>query len=332
MIYSTAYPIYYTIKVETLNKIEYNIKHNNKEIYKGVLYPIDLKPLQIDISPILREYLDTNYENKISNNTKIVNDVNKIAEFTVSNTEDEDDHKTIIVKYDYNYDYITELPNTDYINEPILQEVDSRQHLFICGYSIDSNYSYGYAINNTNIIKNDLKPIMATSMINLNLRDLNLRAGDNLHIKYYKENKIFKEFIYKVIGQCKNRYVIHYVNTKGGLDSLICSGKSEIRYSGKNTEVEYNDSYTDRKQFSNLPIVSRVTKGYSLNTGIIPDDRAELIYNLMDSPKIWVEDLETNTITAGMITDKSKVVKNYKNNKIVSYNINIEENQKYLRK
>lgn len=330
MIYSCAYPIYHTFIVDSLERIEYTVSVDGVDIYRGMLYPKNLKPLRIDLSTIFREYLSTNYEDKISDITGIEYTY-EIKEFEVSEDGVADSTK-YKVKYDYNLDYISELPNTDCLAEPIVKDVDINQHLFMSGYSIDSTYGYIYSVNGLDVVKKNLSPSNKISMLNLNLKDLSIKPGDRLNIKFHSNGKILNDFNYRVINPCNNRYVLHYVNTKGGLDGMLCSGKAELKYGSKSTEVAINDSYLDRKQFSHLPISSKITKSYTLNTGILTDERAALIYNVIDSPKVWIEDINEGTITACIITENNKTVKTYKNDKIVSYSISLEESQKYIRK
>lgn len=201
------------------------------------------------------------------------------------------------VCYNYNENYIFDISTGMVLNHPTSNYVDPRQYI---GTS---------SLSSTGIVISHSKPSGS--------------VGSTITIGGYS---------FKVVPECQNRYALYYVNKEGGLDYLLCHGKTVDKYSSDKTEVLLYADHKDRRQFSNRVIHQEVSKSYELNTGFITDERSENMHHLIVSPKIWIHDLDLNTITSCTINENSVSIKNYNNDRTYSYTFNVTESQEYIRK
>lgn len=202
------------------------------------------------------------------------------------------------VCYNYNTEYILEMNAGDNLNLPVAVYVDPRQYI---GTSV---------LGSGGIIVSHSKPVGS--------------PGAKITLGGYE---------YIISNPCRNRFAIYYVNNIGGLDYLLAAGRTIEKYSSEKIDGKLYADMSNRLAFSSTRINQFITRGYQLNTGLIlSDERMSRINNLTHSPKIWVHDLEKDTITACLCSDSSVTVRNYRNDKIVGYDINLVESKQYIRK
>lgn len=337
MIHTCHYPIKHTFIADEkapLFGVEYTISLNGVTIYSGRVYPYDGDDTAtIDISDICRELLDTFYEKLIdrvtgvyqmpsgvmTNGSRLINPINR---FIVHQDEVETSY---LVAYDYNTDYVLERPYGRNLNDPILLEADPRQRLFASGYNIAGIDSYSYQVNGLPPLDYSITS-QTFNLLALDLNDISLSPGDSVTMT---SNGVSS--IYKIVPECHNRFALYYVNKYGGLDSLLCSGKAVEAFNSKYTPFRQYSDRTVRTGFADVKLGQEIEKRYALNTGLLNDDGASKIDHLIYSPKVWIHDLEKDTITSCLIEDSSYTVKNYRNDRVVQYAINVSESQVYLR-
>lgn len=201
------------------------------------------------------------------------------------------------VAYGYNTDYILEIASGTNINHPTTDYVDPRQ---LIGTST-----------------------LTDSGISVSQSNPSGAVGSKITVGEYE---------FEIVQECKNRYALYYVNKDGGIDYLLCHGRVNDRWSTSRIDARLYNDRTRRETFENTRIYQDVTKQYTLNTGVISDKRANNIDHLIYSPKIWIHDLENNTITACLVDDQNYSVKTFRNDTLVSYEINISESQYYRRR
>lgn len=143
-------------------------------------------------------------------------------------------------------------------------------------------------------------------------------------------------FRYRIVAPCPNRYAIYYVNKNGGIDYLLCSGRSVNRWRSSRTEGRMYANRNSRTTFENTRLYQDITKSYELNTGfILDDDLADKISHLFAANKIWIHNLDEDTITACLISDSSYSEQSYSYDRdtvLINYSFTIEESKLYIRK
>lgn len=339
MIYSCAYPILVNLSTTGITEgdpITYTIYKDNSKVYQGRVFPesSNQNTIQIDISPVCRETLGVFYETIAFDNTitnvkplPALNNISSIGVFEVRNEGGTSVIDTRTVFYNYNTDYISEYSDIGYLNEPILQDADPRQYLTLTAYNTTGANTFSYQINRNTAINVPGTFVKAFEVFALDLSQLSLSPHDTLTITANGES-----FVYHITYECRNRFVLYYVNKYGGLDSLLCQGKRVESFSATRTDVRLYDNRLSRKDFQATRINQDIDKSYQLNTGLLDDEGASRIDNLIYSPKVWIQDLDKGTITSCLIDDNNYSVKTFRNDRLITYQINVTESQQYIRK
>lgn len=322
MIYNIAYPIYHTFTADDLEKIDYQILKDNESVYNGVIYPMKTGPIKIDISPIIREYIKVNYEDIIDSKSNVNYNVSDVVEFTVDGVK----YKVI---YDYNLDYINIKDDRGCLNNYIDGVINQYQNLYISNYNLNDTYIIKMFINNKEVLNKDLNGGDYIKCYKINMSEFVLKPKDKVRIMVINDDEV-KEFNFIVINDCGEQFVVHYVNTVGGLDSLLCYGKNVKNIITEEIKIEHREGLSSKTQFNTSIIEKKLTKAYELNTGLLNDVQSERIIELLSASQIWIEDIRRDRIISADLKDNRMKVKKYKNNKIVNYTLNFEENKKYL--
>lgn len=130
---------------------------------------------------------------------------------------------------------------------------------------------------------------------------------------------------YEAVKRC-NRYNLHYINAKGGFDTLPIDGKKDKRTD--NLTFEYFKSRGNNQNI-NMPQMNKfkvdVTPKWELQTGWLNDEQSQKMYNLFTSQKVWLEDIDEGTFTPVYITNNAVEYKTYTNSgkRKVSYTISV---------
>lgn len=287
--YCCGYPIKHSVTVDETGSAIYEVELDGEVIYEGTVDTPEggAGSVEVDLSGIFSEYLDTNYED--FDNLAGLSDTS-VKDFSVDGTAYQ-------VCYNYNTDYILDISEGEVLNYPTTYDVDPRMYLG--------------------------RSVLTASGISATHSKRTGNPGTIITIDDFK---------YRLVSPCRNRYALYYVNKAGGLDYLLCSGKVLDKFNTRRTEVVFNTDRADRKTFANKRIYQQVSKRYELNTGMLPDDRAYNIDNLIYSPKVWIHDLENDTITACNVDDTAYTIKNYRNDRIANYTINVTEAKTFKRR
>lgn len=353
MVYSCGYPILHTFNpgAELTSSINYNIVIQgtpNQLIYTGELLPYDTQSttVDIDISEVCRSYLDTFYEkitdiditNILVPSDGLISTINTFGVQSSSNTPG--DNETIVwytVMYDYNTEYKgffmegndQRYPDIGNRNAQMYFKADPRQFVGITGYAVSGSTSYGYAKNNAALTPvNSLGTTYQLMNIKLNSSQVGAQAGDTFRVAQIGTTIDYK---YDIVMQCPNRYVLYYVNKYGGLDNLLCDGRYIQSWNPSRVDARLYKDRRLRKTFEQTRIYQDIRHQFELNTGFIKDEYAELIDHLIYSPKVWIHDLQENTITSCIILDTNYSAKRFKSDRLVYYTINVELSQIEIR-
>lgn len=326
MIYSCGWPIWHTFNTAGAETIDYKIMLAQEVIFEGLLLPYDpaASTLEVDISDIVREYLEPQYAQLLTGETFIGYSPATILSFVVSsdyNTGGAD--VTYRVCYNYNQEGVSELPDSATISRPTLMDADPRQYFFISGYG--TSYSYRYRVNGGDWTS---KYILNTNYYHLlGVRMDDLVAGDTVELQ---KGTTEEPLLFTVVAPCRNRYALYYVNRAGGLDALLCSGRAVRTPSSTVTDVKL---YNDRREFrlwETKRIDQQIKTTYELNTRLLRDSEVEGIEQLVFSPKVWIHDLQKDVIKSVVVQDKSYTERNYRTDDMFGYTITVAESHEGL--
>lgn len=332
MAYNVNYPIIYNIGNNGQNYRDYTIVTGGQTVYTGRIYfkSESESSVAIDIAPICKDYIDVLYEDIVYPGTASVQAlpadglIQSVNIFTVTPAGGTGESFTVV--YNYNTDYITETSGTDILNEPVVLEADPRQYLFMGSYSSGSvtfSYSTDTGLSGSSSGSSDQIQLYALNLNSLNLdnaKSITLKAGD-------------QEFKYRIMPECKSRFALYYVNKYGGFDAALFSGHAIENWNPQRVDVRLYNDRANRRDWEQKRLLSEIDKGYELNTGIFLDDMpARAIDNLIYSPKVFIHDLESGTITSCLITDSSYETRDYRGDRLFNYTVNVKESQKQIRR
>lgn len=122
-------------------------------------------------------------------------------------------------------------------------------------------------------------------------------------------------------------YVLYYYNKWGGWDSLPVTGVILPSHDYERSTIGPRRLVT--KDYSVIG-----SKKYELHTGILLDEQAKEIDNLIGSVKLYLQDVSTTTLVPVRVVDGSTQVKSYKNQsrQFPMYTFNVQEIESKKRK
>lgn len=327
MALNCGYSINWDVPNNPDGSTKYEITLEGETIYKARIYfKNDTDSESVDLAPIFREYLDTLYNDiEFAAGTIELPTNGLFSSFhTFTVTPENGASTTFDVVYNYNTKYELESDGTTVMNYPILLQTDPRQYLFLSGlagaslsYSTSKGQSGSGSPSGTGI-----------NLFTIDLKTLNLEVGDTITLT---ANGI--EYEYNILPYCRNRYVLYYQNEYGGLDSLLCLPNTVDAYDGDNVYVRLQNDNNYRRDFHQQRLQTLIHKRYNVVSGYMGNDEARNIQHLIYSPKVFIHNLDEDTITACFVTNTSITtgLKRFNNNRF-AYSFTIEESQLYLRK
>lgn len=135
-----------------------------------------------------------------------------------------------------------------------------------------------------------------------------------------------------VVDWC-GKWIIYYINAKGGVDWLLTEGNSLKNDSMANGRFE--QPYTNGSQtFGKRDYLRTVTKKLTVHTGWLSDIESFKMHNLMESARVWAYDTEENKIIPVLISDTSLDYKTFDNQgrQLVQYDITLEFSHTFERR
>lgn len=286
---------------------EYHIELNGDLIYGGKAYKYpDASGIEWSVNDVVSNYL--------GNGITFQNGIQQIPNYC----------KTFYIYTNNGASYSEKFYNswaykdTDYmLSDPIDYRVDPRQWLPVSFLSTNFN---SIQVGNT--------AYTAPSSDNgwtvmTNLRSLTLDCGGYFTVTPYTGSQMN----FKI--DCGD-FVLYYANAYGGWDSLLVKGTSK-----KTDNIEhynYRKKTKNRSEFSKVNYQNVITPTWSLNTGITVN--GQKMYHLLESPTVYLHNLETNEIVPVVITNSTCEYLTYTNNgkKPYFYTITVEESQLKIRK
>ena len=210
-----------------------------------------------------------------------------------------------------------EKPIWPLLNDPISNEIDPRQYLFV-------NYIDGYG--DMTLFKNGdpLASLGKKAGCAYLVPRENAICGEEVWFDVKLDGTVLAVQSFKYLQTNKN-YALYYVNAYGGWDSLA------IRGNVTQTDNIQSQTYKNKSN-GKVKYLNQVTPTWSLNTDAISD--ASKMYHLLESTQVYLHNLETDEIIPVVITDTSCVYKTYSNqgNTRFHYTINVEAANYKIRK
>ena len=137
---------------------------------------------------------------------------------------------------------------------------------------------------------------------------------------------------YTVTKKCPE-YCLYYKNPFGGYDHLLLEGKCRKNHSGaRDTFVaNYNNAQRQREDWT---FQNEVTERYTLNTGFLSDDESSRMPYLLDSPDVYLVDLNHANIyiPVTIATDNYEIKKYTAADGMINYQFEVAVSQKEYRR
>ena len=137
---------------------------------------------------------------------------------------------------------------------------------------------------------------------------------------------------YQVTKKCPE-YCLYYKNPFGGYDHLLLEGKCRKSHSGARDSfiANYNNAQRQREDWT---FQNEVTERYTLNTGFLSDDESERMPYLLDSPDVYLAELNHASIfiPVTIATDNYEVRKYTAADGMVNYTFEVAVSQKEYRR
>lgn len=124
------------------------------------------------------------------------------------------------------------------------------------------------------------------------------------------------------------KYALIYLEPSGKWNSFVMEGTYKIKdkFTSYNTERNYSNQ---TQEFGKNKYINEVSTTYELNTGWLNDTESSLFAkNVLRSIKVYLQDIDGNSIIPVVITDSDVERKMYRNEKeLISYKVTVEESQ-----
>lgn len=139
---------------------------------------------------------------------------------------------------------------------------------------------------------------------------------------------------YTVQVGCDAKYVLYYLNARGGWDAFVFEGKvvKKDNITQYTTDRVFNNTTYD---FEAYRYVSEIKTTYECSTGLLSDEESEKFgKHLISTNKAYLHNVSEGWMKPVIVDDKTVTYQSYKNNgqKLSVYKVNITESQSRIRK
>lgn len=132
-------------------------------------------------------------------------------------------------------------------------------------------------------------------------------------------------------SMCGDYYGIYYVNDKGGWDAFVFKGKNTRTDNITRNNVERSVSNLSH-QHRNSVYVSEVTTRWNLYTDYLSNDECSRMYQIFESPTVYLHDLAADEIVPVNVTSTSVEYKDTIWNRKRYYNVEFTRSRTLYRK
>jgi len=322
MIYSANFPFLFhiykdsaTLRIEDieLNQIIYNGK-----VYK---YP-NAYAIEVDISTIVQNYLNTDIYS-IDSDKNVTHQYIKNYELVRRFNIYIDDDAPITQWFAYNWNEYPTHQDQYIANNPISTIAYYGQLLFFNINSINLSSSVNIYLNSTALGSY----VSDTSqMVMLNVGNIAANEGDTINFDSNIGNVKYN------YSNCSPDWVVYYINTTGGMDTLPLFGKMVVSDNLDRNEITRNFR-TGTNQFGRVITNTVTSQRYEANTGWIEENKVPILSELFTSPKIYLHNIWKNDIIPVILTNKSFEYKTFENTKsLINYSLSFDSSQFEIRK
>lgn len=327
-------PIGYPFKCN-ITPGRYSVISGTRTIYQGNAYsfPGESK-VSLDLSSIMRNYIDCPDYTSHFNNSSVIETNGQVYNTTLSDST----NTLFSAKFVWNYSPKSRtLLNEEYLlsDYPTPWVYPGQRIMYsVIGYR-DVDYvvemdngmtSFNYvefpSSSNTNI---DVRTFSFTllSSIATDKEDI----GMKLIFKHSNDSALSTLPIKGCIPE--NAYTVYYINLKGGLSFVHCTGKNTLKSSISRNQITHEPDYSLTALHSQSSYLNQRNLTWTLNTPFLNDANSKLLQDLFSSPRVWVHSYSEGITRAAVITDTSVEEKNRLNNHLFNYTINLKESQTY---
>lgn len=352
MAYTLRNPIYVSIPAG-----KYTITDDlNNVVYVGRVDNIpgeNLTYVQVDLAPIFRQlvkpinyanYFDSRYNSLIDSDTQTR--IEKLLKLNYGNTTIE---YTVIWDYEYEYDlndeeyfYVASYGVQDYVYP--------NQYLPLNVFNNDReiNYIEYNALINDDFISDYGDSDSDGSDIDGDgsyewLYEYEVEPSHNFFVNSLVPKRVGIENISYVIDDFEvissydyhycipnNTATLYWINLRGGLSWCHFDCKNVTTNNITRNQIQHDAPLNNKTAFGIDNYNVQFYKSYTLNTNYLSDEQSEKIQSLFKSPKVWMQiysEDETTNIFSVVVTDTKSEEKNFKNDKLFNYTVNVRESK-----
>ncbi len=310
----------YTVPLQ-VDRLQYLVKYNGNNIYKGWSYEMD-GANNIIINEVCQNYLSTVFPYSRATGVWMEDPyAERMFELYIGTDETEEPSikvAEITFLYDWSYsDYLDYQYDRWLAMEPLQDYYDSRQ------YELFSVNTLATLTNRAGIEYINLHDSRSVIAVQLPVGSYRLYNYDAQALKVFK---------FTVQENCGVRYCLYYVNSRGGWDSVLVDGNylGADKYK-RNTYIQ--NYITPSLNRGVVEYKNNINETWTLNLRNLTDEKNKLFHNLFESTNVFLHDLEEGRILPVIITTTEMQYKTRKNQKrkSYSYQITVESAQRKIR-
>lgn len=125
------------------------------------------------------------------------------------------------------------------------------------------------------------------------------------------------------------RHALYYLNAYGGWDTLVMRGASSVSDAVERSTAWRDYDNADPRNRGRVNWRNAVTRTWTMHTGWLTDEQAAKMHHLLESPDVYLMDLETGEVRAVVLTNTDAPVKTFKGEgrRLVDYTITAQSAQ-----
>lgn len=128
------------------------------------------------------------------------------------------------------------------------------------------------------------------------------------------------------------RYSIYWVNKLGGRSQCLLANAGSENITNNFQRYDTGYDRLSSESFETKTVTNNTLRSWTLYSPVITDMQANDMFDLFQSPKVWLHDHRTGFIYSVVITDSSKELVNYSTRRHLQYTINIRQAQHHIRR
>lgn len=191
------------------------------------------------------------------------------------------------------------------ISRPIQRVIDPRQYVVVSVGTTDITFAYNI------VAEGEDTEILYSTSANSAPAETFWQKADLGNAREVRVEIDDMREVYAV-KKTSATHVLYYLNAIGGWDSLLVTGNVTRDNSYQREEIRRRVSNTS-KAHGNVVISTEFEVEWKLNTDYLTDDEWSRMHHLIGSPRVYLHDLATDTLTPVNIQDRKVTFKTYRN-------------------